>query len=271
MKKFLSLLLFATLVPVTMSAQLANAPRVNVLSKSDAVASTPYKAPQKADLPEGTYLLGNYTTDDVATEDEGLGLTYFFGDTIPTATYVNTTDHIGNKIKSIRVGLANPAKITRVFVYPANENGEMVDSLGVETTCEIDSVRGWSVIDLSEEYTIDNDRLYLGYDYCQEADEYPISCVMQGDEIFPTYCYLYAVEYNYDGWYDVGATSYGNLSIQAIVEGEATGVNGLNTVKQVANTRFFNAAGQQVTNPNGMTIQITTYSDGTRKVEKVIK
>ena len=35
--------------------------------------------------------------------------------------------------------------------------------------------------------------------------------------------------------------------------------------------RYFNLAGQEMAQPNGMTIQVTTYTDGTRTATKVIK
>ena len=48
-------------------------------------------------------------------------------------------------------------------------------------------------------------------------------------------------------------------------------VNELNESKQVASVRYFNIAGQEMTQPAGLTIQVTTYSDGTTSATKVIK
>ena len=50
-----------------------------------------------------------------------------------------------------------------------------------------------------------------------------------------------------------------------------TSVSELNGTKQVADVRCYNLAGQQVAQPSGLTIQVTTYSDGTRTATKVIK
>ena len=50
-----------------------------------------------------------------------------------------------------------------------------------------------------------------------------------------------------------------------------TGVDELNAGKQIAGVRYFNLAGQEMAQPNGMTIQVTTYTDGTRTATKVIK
>ncbi len=41
--------------------------------------------------------------------------------------------------------------------------------------------------------------------------------------------------------------------------------------KTVANVRFFNLTGQEMAQPNGLTIQVTTYTDGTTSAVKVIK
>ena len=48
-------------------------------------------------------------------------------------------------------------------------------------------------------------------------------------------------------------------------------VNELNAGKQVADVRYYNIAGQEVAQPNGLTIQVTTFTDGTRTATKVIK
>ena len=50
-----------------------------------------------------------------------------------------------------------------------------------------------------------------------------------------------------------------------------SGVNELNAGKTVANVRYFNVAGQEMAQPEGMTIQVTTYTDGTTSAVKVVK
>ena len=45
----------------------------------------------------------------------------------------------------------------------------------------------------------------------------------------------------------------------------------LNAGKQVADVRYFNVAGQEMAQPSGLTIQVTTYTDGTTTAAKVIK
>ena len=51
----------------------------------------------------------------------------------------------------------------------------------------------------------------------------------------------------------------------------SSGVSEVNSTKQVTGVRYFNVAGQEMAQPNGLTIQVTTYSDGTTSAAKVIK
>ena len=48
-------------------------------------------------------------------------------------------------------------------------------------------------------------------------------------------------------------------------------VNELNAGKTVSSVKYFNLSGQEMTQPAGLTIQVTTYSDGTTSATKVIK
>ena len=52
---------------------------------------------------------------------------------------------------------------------------------------------------------------------------------------------------------------------------DATGVNELVNGKTVAGVRYFNMAGQEMQEANGITIVVTTYTDGTTTAVKVIK
>ena len=56
-----------------------------------------------------------------------------------------------------------------------------------------------------------------------------------------------------------------------VAKGGSTEVNEVATSKTVASTRYYNMAGQEMQQANGMTIVVTTYTDGTTNVAKVIK
>ena len=50
-----------------------------------------------------------------------------------------------------------------------------------------------------------------------------------------------------------------------------TSVDELNAGKTVSSVRYYNVAGQEMAQPQGMTIQVTTYTDGTTSTAKVVK
>ena len=50
-----------------------------------------------------------------------------------------------------------------------------------------------------------------------------------------------------------------------------TGIDEMNAGKQVAGVRYFNMAGQEMQQAEGLTIMVTTYTDGTTSAVKVIK
>jgi len=50
-----------------------------------------------------------------------------------------------------------------------------------------------------------------------------------------------------------------------------TGLSEMNADKAVAGVRYFNVAGQEMQQPQGLTIVLTTYTDGTTSAAKVIK
>lgn len=50
-----------------------------------------------------------------------------------------------------------------------------------------------------------------------------------------------------------------------------TAVDEVNAGKSVTGVRYYNMAGQEMAQPSGLTIQVTTYSDGTTSATKVVK
>ena len=62
----------------------------------------------------------------------------------------------------------------------------------------------------------------------------------------------------------------GDLYLQ-ISKGLYTGIDEMNGDKTVAGVRYFNMAGQEMSEANGMTIVVTTYTDGTTNAVKVMK
>ena len=71
----------------------------------------------------------------------------------------------------------------------------------------------------------------------------------------------------YIGVVVVGQNEYYAYAARSLM----VGVNEMNADKTVAGKRYFNMAGQEMQEANGMTIVVTTYSDGTTSVAKVVK
>lgn len=67
-----------------------------------------------------------------------------------------------------------------------------------------------------------------------------------------------------------GITNKSNI-VYLEVYPKPTALNDVTADKSVASVRYFNVAGQEMTQPSGLTIQVTTYSDGTTSATKVIK
>ena len=62
------------------------------------------------------------------------------------------------------------------------------------------------------------------------------------------------------------------IAYEFVVEPEPpTSISEMMNGKTVAGVRYFNLAGQEMTEANGMTIVVTTYTDGTTSAVKVIK
>jgi len=87
--------------------------------------------------------------------------------------------------------------------------------------------------------------------------------------------------FNTEGYYTVPVGYNYTLGIAFETEGDAmfvyaaqagfTGVDELMNGKAVAGVRYFNMAGQEMTEANGVTIVVTTYTDGTTSAVKVMK
>ena len=173
--------------------------------------------PARANLGENQLIMGHYDTDDYTTV--GLGLTNFAG-VIPIATVLEPDElamFLGGKIVKFRVGLAASTNVSRVFVAPVSAQGAIGQT--TEWSCSVNSV-GWNEVTLSTPYELNldaNTSLMIGFDYRQTSSNFPISAVKVG-EIYPSYLYL--TYQGQTGWYDVGLSDYGNLSLQCIVESE---------------------------------------------------
>lgn len=217
MKKFLCLLFAAMLLPMAMQAQLIGDQNIKFQKAPFALKTFQHRlnAPARADLGENQLIMGHYDTDDLASSDAGLGITGLPGN--QRLGTILSPDELaafqGGKIVKFRVGLANATPISSVFVAVVSANG----AIGTLQTWSCSSnALGWNEIELETPYEINlenNQSLLIGFEYRQTSSNYPISAVNVG-EIYPTYLYYQ------NSWQDVGLDSYGNLSVQCVVESE---------------------------------------------------
>ena len=213
MKKLLSLLMAAMLLPIAMNAQLLNNQDLKFQHAPYALKSLNHRmmAPTRANLEPNQMIMGHYDTDELASSNQGLGITGLPG-VIPIGTIISPDELAlfqGGKIVKFRVGLAQSTPITRVFVIPVSNTFGAI----TEWTCNV-SKAGWNEIELERPYEINldgNTGLMIGFDYKQTSTNYPISAVEVGD-IYPSYIFYQ------NTWQDVGLSSYGNLSVQCVVE-----------------------------------------------------
>ena len=140
------------------------------------------------------------------------------------------------------------------------------------------------------------DQYYLSYSiyldddqiYTFRADDFPNESTEDVTEI-PSSVFFYSWNlstYGANLYYDVMPLFTHQVGIQVFytIDGvknasdivylevfPVSSVDELNAGKQIAGVRYYNMAGQEMKQPNGLTIQVTTFTDGTHTATKLIK
>ena len=123
------------------------------------------------------------------------------------------------------------------------------------------------------------------FDLVEDIDEVPYELYTSAVDFNDYYVYMYRTNENDNPLFVRDDDHDGNIGIQVFytVDGEKnasnivwlyevpSSVNEMNAGKTVANVRYFNVAGQEMAQPSGMTIKVTTYTDGTTSAVKVVK
>ena len=125
-------------------------------------------------------------------------------------------------------------------------------------------------------FTFDADT--YDYDLYYDMTEIPYSIWSDGFDFYSSRVYFYRTNEGDNPLFDqrigiqVHYTAGGvTMSSNIVYLDKHTAVEELNANKTVANVRYFNVAGQEMAQPEGMTIQVTTYTDGTTSTAKVVK
>lgn len=117
----------------------------------------------------------------------------------------------GNEITTLRVGIVSKLKLDGVKVWVASAPGET--PLRCIEIAKADLKSGWNEATLAEPLLITGDQLYIGYTFTQPSKCNVISVIPSEN---PGILMLN----DGNGWTDISASCPGELSVEAVVEGE---------------------------------------------------
>ena len=216
-------LLIVALVAVSSVASYAQGSRVVMAVPKASMSlqqATPAKSiskvqGKKAETNEDRVLMGGYTSDKYGEGSLGFNqnATYSIAQSYPQELLYA---YDGGKIAGLRFALANnKCKATKAFIaVKRNDAVETVLEKAIEYQQE-----GWCDVEFDDTYTIDAaniDAIYMGYEINEIKGAYPMSFVKEGI-ICPTMAYGNLGQGIQ--WYSVNVADYGNLSVQAYVDG----------------------------------------------------
>lgn len=228
MKKFL-LSAFAMLLALTAGAQNFTVEKSPNPLGVQAPAFGTFKAPAKANLAANQRLVGYFNTDDC---DTYLGVTGITGNN--KVAMVLTADDLapyyGKKIAGVRFNLGEGETANGVFV----ENLKIADGQITEATSLVSSDESvtstagakntgeWHEVMFDQKVELNSsfEGLFVGYNYKQKSNNYPIGVSSKVEGPFYIYANIPASKGgNGEDWYQINSGGYG-LSIQLIVEGD---------------------------------------------------
>lgn len=228
MKKIL-LSAFAMLLALTAGAQNFTVEKSPNPLGVQAPAFGAFKAPAKANLAANQRLVGYFNTDDC---DTYLGVTGITGNN--KVAMVLTADDLapyyGKKIVGVRFNLGQGETSTGVFVESLTiANGEITEATNLLTSDKsVTSAAGakntgeWHEVMFDQKVELNSsfEGLFVGYNYKQKSNNYPIGVSSKVEGPFYIYANIPASKGgNGEDWYQINSGGYG-LSIQLIVEGD---------------------------------------------------
>lgn len=228
MKKFL-LSAFAMLLALTAGAQNFTVDKSPNPLGVQAPVFGAFKAPAKANLAANQRLVGYFNTDDC---DTYLGVTGITGNN--KVAMVLTADDLapyyGKKIAGVRFNLGEGETANGVFVENLKiADGEITEATSLVSSDEsVTSAAGAKNTGEWHEVMFDNkielnssfEGLFVGYNYKQKSNNYPIGVSSKVEGPFYIYANIPASKGgNGEDWYQINSGGYG-LSIQLIVEGD---------------------------------------------------
>lgn len=228
MKKFL-LSAFAMVLALTAGAQNITVEKSPNPQGVQAPAFGAFKAPAKANLAANQRLVGYFNTDDC---DTYLGVTGITGNN--KVAMVLTADDLapyyGKKIAGVRFNLGQGETANGVFVQNLKiADGQITEATSLVSSDEsVTSAAGakntgeWHEVMFDQKVELNSsfEGLFVGYNYKQKSNNYPIGVSSKVEGPFYIYANIPASKGgNGEDWYQINSGGYG-LSIQLIVEGD---------------------------------------------------
>ena len=228
MKKFL-LSAFAMLLALTAGAQNFTVEKSPNPQGVQAPAFGAFKASAKANLAANQRLVGYFNTDDC---DTYLGVTGITGNN--KVAMVLTADDLapyyGKKIAGVRFNLGQGETANGVFVQNLKiADGQITEATSLVSSDEsVTSAAGakntgeWHEVMFDQKVELNSsfEGLFVGYNYKQKSNNYPIGVSSKVEGPFYIYANIPASKGgNGEDWYQINSGGYG-LSIQLIVEGD---------------------------------------------------
>ena len=101
--------------------------------------------------------------------------------------------------------------------------------------------------------------------------KYPNGTWSEWEEYDDILCFSLDGEWRIEAYALADQKEQSEIVYHEFVLGKPTALTEVAGGKSVANVRYYNMAGQEMSQATGMTIVVTTYTDGTRNIVKVLK
>ena len=230
-----------------------------------------------AEFPEwgnATGMMGVYS------DNQSMGCIEFsnkdaMGEDLPFAQYINTVPAVPASpvLDDWYDGGDEEGNSYFIFTMPITDvDGNLLNPECLSFSIWLDNGNG------PELFTFEADTYVNDYLF-EDATEIPYWIYAYGYDITGYGCVFYRTNegdnplftrnIGVQAFYDVDGVK--NASEIAWLYDLPSSVNEMNAGKTVQSVRYYNVAGQEMAQPSGMTIQVTTYTDGTQTVAKVVK
>ena len=230
-----------------------------------------------AEFPEwgnATGMMGVYS------DNQSMGCIEFsnkdaMGEDLPFAQYINTVPAVPASpvLDDWYDGGDEEGNSYFIFTMPTTDvDGNLLNPECLSFSIWLDNGNG------PELFTFEADTYVNDYLF-EDATEIPYWIYAYGYDITGYGCVFYRTNegdnplftrnIGVQAFYDVDGVK--NASEIAWLYDLPSSVNEMNAGKTVQSVRYYNVAGQEMAQPSGMTIQVTTYTDGTTSAVKVVK